>query len=59
MDTQQLTEKASEGLMLAQDRSLELNHQKVEVEHLLMALICQEKGLVTSILHKADVKVER
>ncbi len=44
--------------MLAQDRALELNHQKVEVAHLLLALLFQEKGLATSILHKADVQVE-
>ena len=59
MDIQQLTQKAREGLMSAQDRALELNHQKVEVEHLLLALLFQEKGLATSILHKADVEVER
>lgn len=58
MDIQRLTEKARDGLVSAQDRARELGHQNVDVEHLLLALLLQERGLATSILHKADVQVE-
>ena len=35
-----------------------MQHQQMDVEHLLMALLDQERGLATSILNKADIPVD-
>ncbi|MCI0363809.1 MAG: AAA family ATPase, partial [Phycisphaerales bacterium] len=35
-----------------------LNHQQMDVEHLLMSLLDQEHGLASAILNKADVPLE-
>ena len=53
MDANRLTEKAQEALNAAQAKAIRLSHQQVDVEHLLSALLEQERGLAPSILHKA------
>jgi ATP-dependent Clp protease ATP-binding subunit ClpB len=58
MDMNRLTEKAQEALSSAQRIALRLGHQQLDVEHLLLALLDQERGLASSILGKADVSVE-
>ncbi len=52
------TEKSLEALSAAQRLAGKLSHQQMDVEHLLLALLDQEKGLATSILNKAEVPVE-
>ena len=37
MNIQELTEKAREGLISAQDQALALGHQQMTVEHLMFA----------------------
>jgi ATP-dependent Clp protease ATP-binding subunit ClpB len=54
MDINRLTEKVQEGISSAQSKAIEHGNQHVDVEHLLLALIEQEKGLATSILNKAN-----
>jgi ATP-dependent Clp protease ATP-binding subunit ClpB len=57
MDPNKFTEKVLEGLNAAQSRVVRLHHQQVDVEHLLAALLEQERGLALSILNKAEVPV--
>src|SRR5437667_11021729 len=58
MDQSRLTEKSLEALGNAQRLAAKLQHQQMDVEHLLLALLDQEKGLATSILNKAEVPVD-
>ncbi|MCP5521129.1 MAG: ATP-dependent chaperone ClpB [Verrucomicrobiales bacterium] len=55
MDTSKLTEKSQSALMEAQNIATRSQHQAVDVEHLLMALIEQEGGLVSRLFEKAGV----
>jgi ATP-dependent Clp protease ATP-binding subunit ClpB len=58
MDLNRFTEKAQEALNAAQSKAIRSSHQQVDVEHLLSALLEQERGLVASILTRAGVAVE-
>ncbi len=52
------TEKTAEALQAAQRLAARLHHQQVDVEHLLMALLDQERGLASALLSKAEVSVD-
>ena len=58
MDINRLTEKVRDGLATAQTAALRYGHQQIDVEHLLVALLRQERGLAVSILNKADIDFE-
>jgi ATP-dependent Clp protease ATP-binding subunit ClpB len=58
MDINRFTEKAREALASAQNIAARQRHTQVDVEHLLAALLEQERGLATSILNKADIPTE-
>src|SRR5436305_11098815 len=58
MNQEQFTEKSLEALSAAQKLAAKFNHQQMDVEHLLLALLDQERGLATSILTKAEVPVD-
>jgi ATP-dependent Clp protease ATP-binding subunit ClpB len=58
MDPNRFTEKSQEALSAAQRLAGKLNHQQMDVEHLLLALLDQERGLATAVLNKAEVPVE-
>jgi ATP-dependent Clp protease ATP-binding subunit ClpB len=58
MDINKLTEKLQEALSSAQSKAVRYSHQQVDVEHLLLALLDQERGLASSILNKANVNIE-
>src|SRR6476620_4532347 len=58
MDTNRLTEKAQEAFRGAQGLAVRMGHQQIDVEHLLLALLDQEQGLVPAILSKADISPE-
>src|SRR5579862_3343020 len=47
-----LTIKAQEALQSAQEMAQQLNHQEVDCEHMLSALIGQSDGLVRPLLEK-------
>jgi ATP-dependent Clp protease ATP-binding subunit ClpB len=55
MDPNNFTEKSREALTEAQNIGTRLRHQAVEVEHLLLALLEQQGGLVRSLFEKAKV----
>jgi ATP-dependent Clp protease ATP-binding subunit ClpB len=57
MDFNQLTDKSQQALLQAQDLAKKRGNQEIEVEHLLLALLQQEGGLVPQILTKAGVSV--
>ena len=54
----QLTQRAQEAILQAQEISARYSHAQVDVEHLLLALIEQEGGLASSILQKMGVDPE-
>src|SRR3954466_4714479 len=58
MDLNQFTEKAREALAGAQKLGARLNHQQIDVEHALLALLDQEKGLAPAVLQKAGGSVD-
>jgi ATP-dependent Clp protease ATP-binding subunit ClpB len=55
MDLNNFTEKSREALTEAQNIGTRLQHQAVDVEHLLLALLEQQGGLVRSLFEKARV----
>ncbi len=55
MDPNRLTEKAREAFVSAQLLAATRNHQQIDVEHLLAALLDQERGLTRAILNKANI----
>jgi ATP-dependent Clp protease ATP-binding subunit ClpB len=58
MDINRFTEKAQEALSAAQGKAIRASHQQVDVEHLLSALLEQERGLAASILTRAGAPVD-
>src|SRR4051812_43685153 len=58
MDMNRFTEKSQEALAAAQRLAARFNHQQMDVEHLLLALLDQERGLTSSLLAKAEVSAE-
>src|SRR5512135_257909 len=52
MNLNKLTEKAQEAVLAAQDLAQNMNHNQVDVEHLLFALLDQQDGVVPQILTK-------
>jgi ATP-dependent Clp protease ATP-binding subunit ClpB len=58
MDPNRLTEKSQEALRAAQALAARLSHQQIDNEHLLAALLEQEKGVVPDILLRAGVDLE-
>ena len=55
MDLTKFTEKSQAALMEAQNIATRLNHQAVDVEHLMLALLEQENGLIPRLIEKAKV----
>jgi ATP-dependent Clp protease ATP-binding subunit ClpB len=55
MNLNKLTEKSQAALMEAQAMATRQHHQAVDVEHLLLALLEQEEGLVPRLINKAGV----
>jgi len=55
MDLNQFTEKSQAALLEAQNIAVRYQHQAVDVEHLLLALLEQEGGLIPRLFEKARV----
>ncbi len=55
MNLNKLTEKAQEAVLAAQDLAQQANHNQLDVEHLLLALLDQQEGLAPQILQKLGV----
>src|ERR1700730_217647 len=56
MNLNRFTEKVQEALRAAQSSAASYNHQQVDVELLLLALLNQKGGLAPSILTKAGAQ---
>jgi ATP-dependent Clp protease ATP-binding subunit ClpB len=59
MNLNKFTLKSQEAIESAQNLAVEREHPQVEPEHLLLALIEQDEGLVRNIIAKLDAKPER
>lgn len=57
MDIQSMTTKLQEAIIQAKDLATSMNHQQMESEHLLLALLQQEDGLGKRILSKLNIDV--
>ena len=58
MDINRFTESMQQALSAAQTKAVRYGHQQIDVEHLLIALLEQERGLATAIFTKADVATD-
>lgn len=58
MNSQKLTQKSQEAIMLAQQIALENNNIQIEPEHLLYALLDQEDGLIPRLFEKMNLNVD-
>ena len=58
MDLSKFTEKAQQAIAASQKLAVRLNHQQIDVEHVLLSLLDQEKGLAPAILQKAGVSLD-
>ncbi len=58
MDINKLTQKSQAAIQVAQDKASQHGHVEVDIEHLLLALLEQEKGLVPRILELLEVPLE-
>jgi ATP-dependent Clp protease ATP-binding subunit ClpB len=56
MNLNKFTEKAQEAVLAAQNMASEASHAEITPEHLLVALIDQQGGIVPSILAKMNVE---
>ncbi|MFP4223831.1 MAG: ATP-dependent chaperone ClpB [Phycisphaeraceae bacterium] len=59
MDPNRLTQKTQEAVHAAQSEATRLGHQQIDVEHLLLALVKQEEGLVPRLLARMDVQSDQ
>lgn len=53
MDLSKLTQKSQEAFSEAQNLAVKSGHQQVDVEHLLLGLVRQDRGLVSGLLQQA------
>ena len=58
MDMNRLTQKSQEALADAQKEAIQRGHREVDNEHLLLALLKQENGLIPKLMTKMDVAVD-
>ena len=58
MDLRRFTEKAQEAILQAHQSAERQNHAELDVEHLLLALLEQEGGLVPEIVREAGGDVD-
>ncbi len=58
MNLNNFTQKSQEALQEAQNIALLNSHQEIDLEHLLVALLTQESGLVPRILQKLEISPE-
>ena len=57
MDMNKFTRKSQEAVQNAQAIASEYNHQQVDVEHLLSALLNDSDGLIVQLLKRMDINV--
>ena len=58
MDANRFTEKAREALADAQKLAAKFDHQQIDAEHVLLALLDQPKGLTLALLNKLGASTD-
>jgi len=58
MDLNKFTVKCQEALQSAQTKAINFNHQEVDGEHFLLALLEQPEGLIPRLLQRMEVSVD-
>ena len=58
MDMDRFTDKAQEAIGTAQETALRMNHQQVDGEHLHLALLMQEEGLIPRLISFMGLNTE-
>src|SRR5947209_630214 len=58
MNLQKYTEKAQEAVQAALSLATEYNNTQIEPEHLLLALLQQDGGVVPTVLERLNVSVD-
>jgi ATP-dependent Clp protease ATP-binding subunit ClpB len=58
-DSEQFTEQAWDAIVKSQDVARRFKNQNLEVEHVMLALLEQEKGLTLRILERAEMDIPR
>jgi ATP-dependent Clp protease ATP-binding subunit ClpB len=56
MNLNRMTQRAQEALAAAQENAQESAHSQIDMEHLLLALLEQQEGVVPAILEKMDAR---
>ena len=56
---EQLTERARQVVVLAQEEARTLKHNYIGTEHILLGLLREEEGLAARVLESLDISVER
>ena len=59
MNIQKFTQKSIEAINACEKIAMDYGNQEIEQEHLLMALLRQENGLIPSLISKMDIDVEQ
>ena len=58
MDLQRFTESTRAALTAAQSHATESGNQRIEPEHLLLAMLDQENGLTVRLLEKLGIDID-
>ncbi len=58
MDMNKLTQKSQEAFYDAQNRAVSFGHQEISAEHLVLALLKQDNGLIPRLFAKMNVPAE-
>ncbi|MCR5579998.1 MAG: AAA family ATPase, partial [Pseudobutyrivibrio sp.] len=59
MNIQKFTQKSIEAINACEKIAMDYGNQEIEQEHLLMALLRQENGLIPSLISKMDINLEQ
>jgi ATP-dependent Clp protease ATP-binding subunit ClpB len=57
MDINKMTQKSQEALQVAQNVAVQHGHQEIAPEHLLMALVQNEEGLIPRLMNNINVPI--
>lgn len=57
MDISKFTQKSQEAISEAQNQAIKFGHQQIDAEHLFLALVSQEEGLIPRLLERAGYDV--
>ncbi len=59
MKQERFTEQAQQAIQTSQQMAMQLKHSQWDVEHILMALLVQEKGLVPEVLSEMGTNIDQ